>query len=53
MPQPNERLIQLLEYIEQVEKLKKRAVFVVPDEFFRAFQQLLTDFWTDVDEVLR
>ena len=31
-------LIQLLDYIEQVEKLKKDAPFKVPDEFFRAFQ---------------
>ena len=34
----HERLIDLLEYIEQVEKLKKTAPFKVPNEFFRAFQ---------------
>lgn len=33
-----ERLLELLDYIEQVEKLKRKATFVVPDEFFRAFQ---------------
>ncbi len=37
----NERLIGLLEYIEQVEKLKKTAPLKVPDEFFRAFQEEL------------
>ena len=30
-PQPNQLLIQLLDYIEQVEKLKKRTTFVVPN----------------------
>lgn len=34
----NERLAELLDYIEQVEKLKRKATFVVPDDFFRAFQ---------------
>lgn len=34
----SERLIELLDYIEQVEKLKRKATFVVPDDFFRAFQ---------------
>lgn len=34
----SERLTELLDYIEQVEKLKRKATFVVPDDFFRAFQ---------------
>jgi len=38
MPSPQERLIGLLEYIEQVEKLKKTAPLNVPTEYFRAFQ---------------
>lgn len=38
MSSPQERLIGLLEYIEQVEKLKKTAPLTVPTEFFRAFQ---------------
>jgi very-short-patch-repair endonuclease len=33
-----ERLIDLLEYIEQVEKLKKTAPFKVPNDYFRAFR---------------
>jgi len=41
-PHPiNDRLHGLLEYIEQVEKLKKTAPRRVPDEFFRAFQSEL------------
>src|SRR5260370_41498142 len=38
MNDPQERLIDLLEYIEQVEKLKKTAPFKVPSDYFRAFQ---------------
>ena len=38
MLEAKSRLIALLEYIEQVEKLKRRAAFVVPDEFFVAYQ---------------
>jgi hypothetical protein len=34
----SERLSELLDYIEQVEKLKRKATFVVPSEFFLAFQ---------------
>lgn len=33
-----ERLIELLVYIEQVEKMRRVAPFKVPDEFFRGFQ---------------
>ena len=32
-------MIRLLDYITEVEKLKKRAPFTVPDELFRAFQR--------------
>jgi hypothetical protein len=38
MNDPKARLVDLLEYIEQVEKLKKTAPFKVPNDFFRAFQ---------------
>ncbi len=38
MASPQERLIGLLEYIEQVEKLKRTAARKVPTEFFRATQ---------------
>jgi len=38
MASPQERLIGLLEYIEQVEKLKKTGPRKVPTEFFRATQ---------------
>ena len=36
---PKDKLIRLLDYITEVEKLKKRAPFTVPDELFRAFQR--------------
>jgi very-short-patch-repair endonuclease len=35
---PQERLIELLVYIEQVEKMRRVAPFKVPDDFFRGFQ---------------
>src|SRR4051794_9049183 len=43
MPQHthSERLVELLEYIEQVEKLKKKATFVVPEDAFCAYQEAL------------
>lgn len=34
MPEISDRLIQLLDYIEQVEKLKRRPTYVVPEDFF-------------------
>ena len=39
MAGPKDKLIRLLDYITEVEKLKKRAPFTVPDELFRAFQR--------------
>ena len=41
MTEPQARLISLLEYIEQVEKLKKSASFSVPSAPFRQFQREL------------
>ena len=35
-------VVQLLDYIEQMEKLKKRAAFSVPEDYFVAHQQELT-----------
>lgn len=36
---PKDKLVRLLEYISEVEKLRKRAPFTVPDDLFRAFQR--------------
>ncbi len=41
MALPKDKLVRLLDYITEVEKLKKRAPFTVPDDLFRAFQQEL------------
>jgi very-short-patch-repair endonuclease len=38
---PKDKLVRLLEYITEVEKLKKRAPFTVPDDLFRVFQREL------------
>jgi len=38
MNESNSLLIGLLEYIEQVEKLKRKPSYVVPSDIFSAFQ---------------
>ena len=38
MPECNALLIGLLEYIEQVEKLKRKPSYVVPSDIFVAYQ---------------
>lgn len=42
-PTPNELLSDLLSYIEQVEKLKKKPAFTVPTDFFSAYEAELKD----------
>ena len=35
------RLVGILEYIEQVEKLKRKSAFTVPDDIFSAYQSIM------------
>ena len=58
LDEPNKLLIELLEYIEQVEKLKKKAAFTVPSEFFvalesdvRSYPEVLFNTVTEGDDV--
>ena len=39
------RILDLLDYIEQVEKLKAKPAFSVPTEFFRSYQHELQSLW--------
>lgn len=41
MPEGAERVIDLLTYIEQVEKLKSKPTFSVPEDYFAAYQHQL------------